>query len=124
MIKMSLLNFTIRKRIKIHFFKFLSTSHQILDFLIAKLLSKLQINTSLEKNSKLSKNNRGKKPKKILKKSNYLTKKSTNWTPRLLSCPELIQNFPLNFSWTLIEFQLSFGSISVEFQLNFLSICI
>ena len=49
------------------FFKFLSTFHQILDFFIAKLLSKLQINTSLEKNSKLAKNNRGKKPKKIEK---------------------------------------------------------
>ena len=44
-------------------FKFLSTFHQILDFFIAKLLSDLQINTSLEKNSKLAKNNRGKKPK-------------------------------------------------------------
>ena len=46
------------------FFEFLSTFHQILDFFIAKLLSDLQINTSLEKNSKLAKNNRGKKQKK------------------------------------------------------------
>ena len=36
-------------------FKFLSTFHQILDFFIAKLLSELQINTSLEKNWKLGK---------------------------------------------------------------------
>ena len=69
------------------FFKILSTFHQILDFFIAKLLSDLQINPSLEKNSKLAKNNRRKKPKKILKKSNYFTKTSTNWTPRLLSFP-------------------------------------
>ena len=48
-------------------FKFLSTFHQILDFFIAKLLSDLQINTSLEKNSKLAKNNRRKKPKNVLK---------------------------------------------------------
>ena len=45
------------------FFKFLSTFHQILDFFIAKLLSDLQINTSLAKNSKLAKNNRGKSQK-------------------------------------------------------------
>ena len=69
------------------FFSSLSNFHQILDFSIPKLLSELQIDTSLKKNSKLAKNNRRKKPKKISKKSNYLTKKSTNWTPRLLSCP-------------------------------------
>ena len=70
-----------------HMVRLTRRSTKILDFSIPKLLSELQIYTSLKKNSKLAKNNRRKKPKNFLKKSNYLTKKSTNWTPRLLSCP-------------------------------------
>ena len=68
------------------FFSSLSIFHQILDFSIPKLLSELQIYTSLKKSSKLAKNNRRKKPF-FFEKSNYLTKKSTNWTSRLLSWP-------------------------------------
>ena len=55
MIETSLLLFTIRKHVKIHFFSSLSNFHKILDFSIPKLLSELQIYTSLKKNSKLAK---------------------------------------------------------------------
>ena len=94
------------------FFKILSTFHQILDFFIAKLLFDLQINPSLEKNSKLAKNNRRKKPKNILKKSNYLTKKSTNWTPRLLSFPIRANSvfYSIAFPLSLFLFSSCFAS--------------
>ena len=72
MIETSLLLFTIRKHVKIHFVSSLSNFHKILDFSIPKLLSELQIYTSLKKNSKLAKNNRRKKPNKIEKSNFYL----------------------------------------------------
>ena len=65
-----------------------------------------------EEKFKISKKQQRKKAKNFLKKSNYLTKKSTNWTPRLLSCPIRANSvfYSIAFPPSLLLFSSCFAS--------------
>ena len=94
------------------FFEFVSKFHQILNFFIAKLLSKLKIYTNSKKKFEFGKKQQKKKANFFFEESNYLTKKSTNWTLRLLSWPIRANSvfYSITFPPSLFLFSSCFAS--------------
>ena len=112
MIGTSLIKFTIRKHTKMHFLNLSQNFTKFLTFLLRNCSLNSKSTRTRRKNSNLVKNNRRKKPIFFFEESNYLTKKSTNWTLRLLSWPIRANSvfYSITFPPSLFLFSSCFAS--------------
>ena len=95
-----------------HFLNLSQNFTKFLTFLLRNCSLNSKSTRTRRKNSNLVKNNRRKKPIFFFEKSNYLTKKSTNWTLRLLSWPIRANSvfYSITFPPSLFLFSSCFAS--------------